>query len=587
MKIEAMKFVSLITALILLASFAQAKDRYLVQFKSEQGFKAMKSYFVNTESFKPVMQKSLENVHAIILKTTNLNLINRLVNHPEVEYVEAEFFSPSPKPVNGFKIARVNVDLFQRARRQQPIKGGASTAGTSVSTPEFKEGHATPWGILAVQAGEAWALSGAGSKARVMVLDTGIDEQHPAIAANFEKGKNFTEDANGKVVDTAYQDEEGHGTHVSGTVLGVYNQENGFTGVAPKAKLLMGRVCGFQGCSNIAVVAGINWAIQEKVDVINMSLGGPIGSVATEQAVTKADEAGLVVVAASGNGATDPNYSSDKEANKCGGAGDDFFAPNMCGVSFPAAFPTVVAVGALNSSLEKTDFSQWGPELDITAPGAAVVSSIPRGAGRESKVELEVAGVKRVVKSSAFGGTVLFSSPVVNLLVAIPGVGKPEDFTGVDVAGKFALISRGEITFFDKVKNAMKAKAAGVVIYNNKPGLMQGSLSEDGTLLSLPVVIIEQTEGAAILAELAKGTAVSAAVSISPSDYAAFDGTSMAAPHVAGVVALIKSANKKLTPAQVRSILASTAKPLAPNNTNQFGAGIIQADLAVKKAVSQ
>jgi subtilisin family serine protease len=60
----------------------------------------------------------------------------------------------------------------------------------------------------------------------------------------------------------------------------------------------------------------------------------------------------------------------------------------------------------------------------------------------------------------------------------------------------------------------------------------------------------------------------------------------MATPHVAGVVALMKSANKRLTPAQVRNILTTTAKPLAPNNTNQLGAGIVQADEAVRKALA-
>ena len=571
-----MKLASLIASLVLLASFAQAKDRYLVQFKSEQGFKAMETYFNSTES-NTGMQKSLANVHAIVLKTKNLNLVKSLKNHPEVESVDAETFFPAPKPVNGFKMARY--ELFERARRNTPI-------ATAPGTPDFRAGESTPWGILAVHAGEAWAQSAAGANARVLVLDTGIDAGHPSIAANFEKGRNFTEGADGKVVAADYNDTEGHGTHCSGTILGVYNETSGFTGVAPKSKLLMGRVCGADGCSSIAIVEGINWGIQEKVDVISMSLGGPVGANAEKQAVLKADRAGVVVVAASGNGADDPNYSPNKNDPKCGGAGNPF-QPNMCGVSFPGAFPTVVAVGAVDSNLAKTGFSQWGPELDVTGPGAAVISSVPRGSGRESKVELTLNGETKVVKSSAFGGTELFATPVSNSLVVVPGVGKPEDFATVNVAGKFALVSRGEIKFADKVKNAIEAKAAGVIIYNNKPGLMQGSLSEDGTLLALPVVMIEQTTGAALVAELTKGTVVNAAIATLPSDYAAFDGTSMATPHVAGVVALMRSANKKLTPAQVRSILTTTARALAPNDTNQFGAGIVQADMAVKKAVGQ
>lgn len=575
-----MKLASMVASVILLASFAQAKDRYLVQFKSEQGFKAMESYFNSTESTHG-SQRSLANVHAIVLKTTNANLINSLKNHPEVESVEAETFFPAPKPTNGWKMARVQ--LFEKANRRASLPTATTpTAGT----PVLRVGEATPWGIQAVHAGDAWAQSSAGANARVLVLDTGIDSAHPVIAANFEKGKNFTAGADGTVKPDDYNDTEGHGTHCSGTILGAYNEATGFTGVAPKAKLLMGRVCGTDGCSSIAIVEGINWGIQEKVDVISMSLGGPVGANAEKQAVTKADKAGVVVVAASGNGADDPNYSPNKNDPKCGGAGNPF-QPNSCGVSFPGAFPTVVAVGALDSTLAKTNFSQWGPELDVTAPGAAVISSVPRGSGRESKVELTINGQTQLVKSSAFGGTELFTTPAVNTLVVVPGVGKPEDFANVNVAGKFALVSRGEIKFADKVKNAIEAKAAGVIIYNNKPGLMQGSLSEDGSLINMPVVMVEQTTGAALVSELTKGSAVSAAVSTLPADYASFDGTSMATPHVAGVVALIKSANKRLTPAQVRAILTSTAHALAPNDTNQFGAGIVQADAAVKKAVGQ
>ncbi len=580
-----MKLASLIASLLLLASFAQAKDRYLVQFKSEQGFKAMESYFATTESAGRNVQKSLSNVQILVLKTKNLSFINSLKNHPEVLSVEPEKFFPAPKPVNGFKMAQ-QMEYFERNRRKQPRSPKQPSSPDFSGVPDFKAGASTPWGILAVHAGEAWELSGAGQNSRVMVLDTGIDAEHPAIAANFEKGRNFTENASGQTVDSEYQDEEGHGTHCSGTILGVYDDQTGFTGVAPRAKLLMGRVCGAEGCSNVAIVAGINWAISEKVDVISMSLGGPIGSGPEKAAVAKADKAGVTVIAASGNGADAPDYSPNKNDPKCG-SGNNPFAPNTCGVSFPAAFPTVVAVGALSADLARSSFSQWGPELDVTAPGSAVISSVPRGSGRDSKVEISVGGVAHKANSSAFGGTVLFATPVVNTLVAVPGVGKPEDFATVDVAGKFALISRGEIKFADKVKNAIDAKAAGVIIYNNKPGLMQGSLSEDGSLIDLPVVMVEQTEGAALVAELQRGTTVSASIATVASDYAAFDGTSMATPHVAGVVALIKSANKKLTPAQIRSILTSTAKPLAPNDTNQFGSGIVQADLAVRKAAGQ
>lgn len=573
-----MKLALSFVTLTLIAQMSLAKDRYLVTFKSAQGFQAMNQYFKTNEASAKMMQKSLKHVHALVLKTQNTAAMESLKNHPEVALVEKESFTPAPKPVNGFKIARV------AAPQMLVVEGATDGIGADQGTPVLQVGEATPWGIVAVKAGEAWADSAAGANARVLVLDTGIDSSHPAIAANFERGQNFVEDAEtGSVNPDDYADKEGHGTHCSGTVLGAYNEQTGFTGVAPRAKLLMGRVCGSEGCSNIAIVDGINWGIEQKVDVISMSLGGPIGSSGESTAVQNAERAGVPVVAASGNSAGEPNYSHDKKDPKC--RSNNPFTPSNCGVSFPAAFPTAYAVGALDSALAKTSFSQWGPELDITAPGAAVISAVPVGTGRESQVSIAFNGVQKSVKSAAFSGTELFATPVVNEIVAVPGMGKASDFAQVKVAGKFALVSRGEIRFSEKVQNAIAAKAAGVLIYNNVEGLMQGSLSEDGSLLSFPVVMIEKTEGLALVDALAKGAVASVSVSLSASDYASFDGTSMATPHVAGVVALLRSANKNLTPAQIRQILTSTAQPLGPNDTNQFGAGLVQADKAVKAAL--
>lgn len=523
-----------------------AKNRYLVIYKSQQGHMAMESFMQNETGRAYGLKSSLKNINGMVIQTPNQKVIDQLRNHPEVAVVEAEFFTPSPKPTNGYKISTVSEDA--------PVEAPVVTP----ASPVYQAGEKTPWGILTVKAPEAWDLSDAGSKARVLVLDTGIDKDHPALKDNFEMGRNFFESDTGPNPED-YLDQEGHGTHCAGTIAGAYNTATGFTGVAPKAKILMGRVCGDLGCSNIAVAQGINWGIQQKVDVISMSLGGPMTSSAERMAVQNAEKAGVVVVAASGNDGT-------------------------AKVSYPAALPTAVAVGAISSDLKKTSFSQWGPELDIVAPGASVLSSIPRGSGRDSVVDIVTAAGKIRVNSSAFGGTKEVTVPRLGQLVPA-GLGKPEDFAKVDVKGKFALISRGEIRFSEKVANAIAAQASGVVIYNNAAGLMQGSLTEDGSELDIAVAMIEQTEGLKLMDLITKGEAVSAELSTVRSDYAQFDGTSMATPHVAGVVALIKSANKKLTPAQVRTILATTAMPLGPNTANEYGKGLVQADKAVQAAV--
>ena len=76
-------------------------------------------------------------------------------------------------------------------------------------------------------------------------------------------------------------------------------------------------------------------------------------------------------------------------------------------------------------------------------------------------------------------------------------------------------------------------------------------------------------------------------IAIEPSDYASFQGTSMATPHVAGVAALVRAANPQLTPSQVKALLKQTATPLGPNSNNEYGAGIVNAEAAVGQASIQ
>jgi serine protease len=290
-----------------------------------------------------------------------------------------------------------------------------------------------------------------------------------------------------------------------------------------------------------------------------MSLGGMWSTPAERTAISAADKAGITVVAASGNDGT-------------------------AKVSYPAALPSVIAVGAIDNTLHKADFSQYGPELAVVAPGVAVVSSVPQGTGREAGVSIIVGQKATKVNASTFQGAREILTAESNVLVNA-GIGKPEEFTAA-VKGKYALIARGEIKFTDKVQNAINAGAAGVVIYNNAPGLIQGALTDGTTTLPVGVFMIEQATGLEIVKQLAAGQTVSASLQTVATDYAAFDGTSMATPHVAGVVALVKAANKSLTGAQVKAILKATATPLSPNDKNEYGSGLVNAEAAVEAALA-
>lgn len=536
---------------LVLSSGAFAAERYLVVLKSTQSFKTANTAFsAKADGFKAFGSKSafgaynhvnatvvdsLENINTLVV-SADASEIAKLNNNSDVAYVEKEIFHPAPKPMKGFvSFSGVGKKIYSR--------------------PAISE-QGVPWGIAAVKAHEAWkAANSKGAGTRVLVLDTGIDAEHPSLKANFEKGQDFTGESDG----SDFTDTVGHGTHCAGTIAGV-EDASGFSGVAPEAKLLMGRVCSEQGCSNVSIAQGINWGIAENVDVISMSLGGMWSTPAERSAVAAADAAGIAVVAASGNSGTPK-------------------------VSYPAALSTVIAVGAINSNLEKAEFSQWGPELAIVAPGVSVISTVPQGTGRESEVIITMRSRAAKVKSTTFqGAKELDQARDVELVDA--GLGKPEDFVGKKFAGKYALIVRGEISFADKVSNALKAKAAGVIIYNNVPGLIQGALTQDGSVLNIAVAMIEQQIGEGLKQELVEGGQAYASIATVRTDYSAFDGTSMATPHVAGVAALVKAANKNLKPSEIKEIFKKTATPLAGSNTqNEWGSGLVNAEASVNAAM--
>lgn len=537
----------LAASMLLSAGTAQA-EKYLVTFKNKAAFAQVHSQYTLQQRLElgdvrffagvgPEVQveDSLKHLNTVVIDVADPAQVLRLQASGLVELLEPEMFHPAPKPVQGFKPWKPwDVDM-------------------NAMLPKSGLGAKTPYGIRMVKSEEAWTVNGRGFGARVLVLDTGVDVNHPSLAANFEKGRDFTVPGDSSDV----TDSVGHGTHVAGTIAAV-NMADGFTGVAPEAKFLMGRVCGDVGCSNVAVSRGINWGIEEKVDVISMSLGGPLGSLSEKRAVEAADAAGITVIAASGNDGTGR-------------------------VSYPAGFPTVIAVGALDSQAKRAAFSQYGPELDVTAPGVAVISAVPVGSGRESKVLISTGAQPREVPSTGFVGAPEVAVPVTNVLVD-SGLGKPEDFTAA-VKGKFALVSRGEIPFADKVTNAIAAGASGVVIFNNAPGLLQGALTNDGSTVGIPTIMIEQVSGELLKAAIVAGGVASATIQTVRTDYAPFDGTSMATPHVAGVAALIKAANKSLTPAEVRDLFRNTSKNIGP--VLEFGAGLVDAEAAVKKALGQ
>jgi subtilisin family serine protease len=528
---------SVIVLATALTANAEGNKRYLVKMKSQTAFNSIvtqmrhnsPAFFQNPrvaqfQVFNQITNstEALENVGLLVVEASD---VNNLKNNPAVDYVEEEVMHPLP-----------DFPTIALARGNPPPSNSVTVV--------------QPWGIAAVKAPAAWATT-RGESSTVLVLDTGVDKGHPAIRDRFIKGQNFVMDE--QAVDDV-TDGVGHGTHVSGTILASGNP-NDLIGVAPRARLMMGRVCATEGCSSIAIVQGVNWGIDQQVQVMSLSLSGPQATMAEQDAFNRAEQANIVVVAASGN-------------------------ESKASVGFPAALPTVFAVGAVDSASNRAPFSNYGPELGIVAPGVDVYSSVPRGTGRASTVTYR--GSK--ITSLQFRGSPAKAAN--DAVIAFANFGSVLDFQNIDAKGKVVLILRGGgVSFREKALNAMGAGAIGVLIANNKLGIDPGSVTTDGTEVAVPVIEIPQAAGSSIQNDLLSGNALTISMQVLATDYSSYQGTSMATPHVAGVVALVRAANPGLTAAQVRALLKDTATSLLPNDLNQYGAGLINADLAVKRAL--
>ncbi|MBI3046379.1 MAG: S8 family serine peptidase [Candidatus Harrisonbacteria bacterium] len=203
------------------------------------------------------------------------------------------------------------------------------------------------WGVLRIKANEAWAMS-RGSGVRIALLDSGIQRDHPDLAANIKGGINFIA---GLGADQ-WGDDGGHGTHVAGIIAALDN-DFGVVGAAPEANLFGVKVLDGAGSGYWSdVISGIYWAVENNMKIANISLGGPQGFDELKNAVDYAYQHGVLLVASAGN-----NGAS-------GGA-----------VSYPGAYDSVIAVSATIPDDRLASFSSYGPQVELAAPGSEINST--------------------------------------------------------------------------------------------------------------------------------------------------------------------------------------------------------------------
>ncbi|MDH6464771.1 subtilisin family serine protease [Micromonospora sp. A200] len=204
---------------------------------------------------------------------------------------------------------------------------------------------------------QAWQAGWTGTGVKVGVIDTGVDQTHPDLAGRVAAAENFTAEPDAL-------DRVGHGTHVASTIAGSAAASQGrHKGVAPGATLYSAKVCMAEGCPESAILAGMTWAAEQGVKVVNMSLGGPDspGTDPVEAALTDlTSRYGVLFVVSAGNS---------------GEAGEST-------VSSPGGVAEALTVGAVSKTGELAEFSSQGPRAgdagikpDMTAPGVGIVAA--------------------------------------------------------------------------------------------------------------------------------------------------------------------------------------------------------------------
>lgn len=213
-----------------------------------------------------------------------------------------------------------------------------------------------PTGIQQIQAPALWGKS-KGKGMKIAILDTGCDTTHPDLQERIIGGYNFTDDDNSNP--DIYTDYNGHGTHVAGTIAAVENA-NGVVGAAPESSLLIVKVLNGQGSGQYDWIAnGIHYAIEQNVDIISMSLGGPDDVQALHDAVKRAVDNQILVVCAAGNEGDGRDTTEE--------------------LGYPAAYNEVISVGSVDFTRSSSEFSNSNREVDLAAPGENILSTYLNG----------------------------------------------------------------------------------------------------------------------------------------------------------------------------------------------------------------
>ncbi|GGG16092.1 S8 family peptidase [Paenibacillus aceti] len=241
------------------------------------------------------------------------------------------FFCPLSQ-INGSVDTRFGFTLEEDSR----IRVHSTSSGKEKRQPQ-------PWGVKRIGAQDAWSVS-TGNQIRIGVIDTGADYSHPDLRYSLGRGINLLNRG------MLPYDDNGHGTHIAGTIA-ASGGSRGMMGVAPRSIVYPVKAFDHNGSAYVSdIILGIDWCIRNRMHIINMSFGMKNKSQSLQNIISKAHAAGIIVVASSGN---------DKKSRN---------------IDYPARYPNTISVGATGKDGRIASFSNYGPYIDIYAPGEKITS---------------------------------------------------------------------------------------------------------------------------------------------------------------------------------------------------------------------
>ncbi|WP_310552123.1 S8 family peptidase [Paenibacillus glufosinatiresistens] len=289
------------------ATQVSSKNNYLITIKDDKNL----DYFVSKYNLDKEKKRPYSKTMSVEL---TLNEAERMKQDETIKYIESN-----------------NVVTIDTITKQV----------TEYKNKEISNTQVIPWGIHAIGADLTNSKKEEGKNIKVAVLDTGVSVHEDLKVAG---GVNILDNT------SSYLDDNGHGTHVAGTIT-AKNNLYGVVGAAPEVDLYAVKVLDSNGNGDYArIIQGIDWCIENKINIISMSFSGTSESDALHSEIQKAYSKGILLISSIGN------------------TGND-------NINYPSIYSEVLSVGAVDSSLNVAQYSSRGAALDIVAPGTDVLST--------------------------------------------------------------------------------------------------------------------------------------------------------------------------------------------------------------------